>query len=417
VILDLKEEEMREDVTPEAHVPKVTQAGPISAGLGKEAPANVKQRPQMNLLALAISRVERHSRLCPLGSIVHSMPCGLIVINTDGRIEAVNKRTEKLLGYAAKDLIGNRLELLFSAESRNQRANFMKQVLPKALGQLIELFAVRNNGEEVPVELSVSQLQVGDEQRLLVTVIDVTPRREIERLRREFLDMISHEIKTPLNSILGNLALVGADAFGELSERGKHIVSTSSKQAVRLIGLINDLLLLEKMEAGGFELRLTKTDLGEVLQQSIELVEKVARQRSIVIEAPKRESYICADSMRLVQVVVNLLSNAIKFSPNDSVVKVLIEERNAWTEVRVIDRGRGIPQTHRKAIFEKFKQVEMSDSREKGGAGLGLPICKLIIEQHGGTIGVTSKKGKGSTFWFRIPKKPEKKVLPARDCP
>jgi signal transduction histidine kinase len=105
----------------------------------------------------------------------------------------------------------------------------------------------------------------------------------------------------------------------------------------------------------------------------------------------------------LVQVLINLLSNAIKFSPDHGVVKVVIDNGADWVEVKVTDQGRGIPEEYKKAIFEKFRQVEIADAIEKGGTGLGLPICKLIVEKHGGSIGVLTEAGKGSTFWFRIP--------------
>lgn len=337
--------------------------------------------------------------------ILESMPVALLVVDQECTVEAVNICTEQMLGYTSDQLVGNNLNSLFSEMASGEQNGAADQILKKALDHSIELYARRNSGENLPVELSASQLQMREGPRLLVTMLDVTERHEIEQLKREFVNMISHDLKTPLTSIVGNLALVAADAFGELSERGKHIVSTSEKQAQRLIGLINDLLLLEKMEAGGFELHLAKTDLAEVIEQAMDAVDELARAHSVVVETPKTDLNVHADGMRLVQVLVNLLSNAIKFSPDHGVVKVLVNQTHDWTEIRVIDQGRGVPAAHRQDIFEKFKQVHLSDSREKGGTGLGLPICKLIIEKHGGTIGVESEEVKGSAFWLRIPKK------------
>jgi signal transduction histidine kinase len=264
---------------------------------------------------------------------------------------------------------------------------------------------VENTSRLVKKEKLLPTLQGEDEIAHLDAVFHqmASSLEEVQRLKQDFVNMISHDLKTPLTSIVGNLALVSADAFGPLSERGKHIVSTSEKQAARLVSLINDLLLLEKIEAGGFELHLTKTELSDIVSEAIDAVSQTANQRSITIETQNTEAQIVADAMRLEQVLINLLSNAIKFSPDHSVIKVLVEETPEALEVKVVDQGRGVPAAHRKDIFEKFKQVEASDSREKGGTGLGLPICKLIIEKHGGTIGVDSEEGKGSTFWFRIP--------------
>jgi anti-sigma regulatory factor (Ser/Thr protein kinase) len=126
------------------------------------------------------------------------------------------------------------------------------------------------------------------------------------------------------------------------------------------------------------------------------------QKHGVIVEAPEVSSMIWADADRIVQVLVNLLSNAVKFSPAGGVVTIGVGPREDWVEFRVTDRGRGVPVANRRAIFERFRQVETSDAREKGGTGLGLAICKSIIEQHGGTIGVESQEGGGTSFWFRV---------------
>ncbi|PWT96079.1 MAG: hypothetical protein C5B53_10370 [Candidatus Melainabacteria bacterium] len=336
--------------------------------------------------------------------VLESMPVGLIIIDEAGLVESINERTKEMLGYASSDLVGKHLITIFPEKFNGGPTSFTTELTQRALGHSIECDAICSDGRNLPVELSISHLQMSEGERLLTTIVDITERREVERLKQEFVNMISHDLKTPLTSIVGNLALVAADAFGPLNERGKYLVDSSEKQAARLISMINDLLLLEKMEAGGFELHISKTDISDILRQAREAVAENARQRSVLIETEATEAIVLADGARIVQVVTNLLSNAIKFSPENGVVKVVVEERPDWLELRVADQGRGIPVEYQKTIFEKFKQVELSDSREKGGTGLGLPICKIIVEKHGGTIGVQSQEGKGSTFWFRLPK-------------
>jgi PAS domain S-box-containing protein len=345
--------------------------------------------------------------------ILESMPVALLIVNPSGTIEAINLRTEEMLGYSAGDIVKTHLKSLFPDLANEGEEAFLKNIVDKASGRSTELYARKKNGDNLPVELSLTNLQMRDGPRLLVTMLDVTERHQIARLKQEFVNMISHDLKTPLTSIVGNLALVAADAFGPLSERGKYIVDTSEKQAIRLINMINDLLLLEKIEAGGFELQFAPTDLSDIFDQAIEAVAPTARENGVVIEPAKTDAHVRADGMRLLQVIINLLSNAIKFSPPQGVVKLSVEETPDWLEVKVADQGRGIPSQYRAAIFDKFKQVELSDSREKGGTGLGLPICKLIVEKHGGTIGVESEEGKGSTFWFRIPKTPAPLTQPS----
>jgi signal transduction histidine kinase len=134
----------------------------------------------------------------------------------------------------------------------------------------------------------------------------------------------------------------------------------------------------------------------------MESLSAFGHQYGITVEVPQVSAMIYADADRIVQVVVNLLSNAVKFSPPGGVVTIEVEPRDGCVEFRVTDRGRGVPEADRRAIFERFRQVETSDAREKGGTGLGLAICKSIVDQHGGTIGVESEEGSGSTFWFRV---------------
>jgi signal transduction histidine kinase len=227
---------------------------------------------------------------------------------------------------------------------------------------------------------------------------------EVERLKQEFVAMISHDLKTPISSVISTLGLVNADAFGPVSEKGKSMVKRSERELARLVNMLNDLLLVERLESGRFELQLADLELRDVLHESVEAVQQSANARSITITSPDTNVHVYADGARLVQVMINLLTNAIKFSPPHTTVNVSVEELPDAIELHVADEGRGVPEELHAAIFERFKQVAISDSSEKGGTGLGLPICKLIIEEHGGSIGVKSNNGKGSTFWFRIPR-------------
>jgi signal transduction histidine kinase len=151
------------------------------------------------------------------------------------------------------------------------------------------------------------------------------------------------------------------------------------------------------------ELRFAQVPIESILRRAMESVATFGQTHGVTVEAPEvSSSMIWVDADRIVQVLVNLLSNAVKFSPPGGVVTIGVELRESGVEFRVTDRGRGVPVAHRRAIFERFRQVETSDAREKGGTGLGLAICTSIIERHGGTIGVESEEGVGSSFWFRV---------------
>lgn len=336
--------------------------------------------------------------------ILETMPVGLVITNERGIIQLTNSTTEAMFEAEPGALIGEPLGTLFPERSRDEKQSFFRMLSEKAVGRSAEFIAKRKSGETFPVDVSLTELNMQEGTRWLTTMVDVTQRHEIERLKREFVAMVSHDLRTPLASLQSTLALITAGALGQLSDRGQRMAKRAEGEAVRLINLIGDLLFIEKMESGKFDIRLEEVDLADILLQSVEAVRKDAETQDVAIETPPTEARLSADPDRLVQVLVNLLTNAIKFSPPKSVISISVQDTPDWLELRVIDHGRGIPPEYRDIVFERFGQVAVSDSREKCGTGLGLPICKLIVEGHRGRIGVESTNGHGSTFWVRIPK-------------
>lgn len=227
---------------------------------------------------------------------------------------------------------------------------------------------------------------------------------EVEQMKQEFYGMISHDLRTPLTSVLGTFGLLEKGNYGQLNEAGQARVVGAEKSVRRLIKLINEVLDLEKITANKFELMLEEVYLDDVVQDSIEAVQEIADEARIAIISKPSNLTITADGERLTQVLVNLLSNALKFSPENSTVHINVDNRVSQGDVliEVLDEGRGVPDEMKNAIFERFKQISVADSRVARGAGLGLSICKSVVEQHGGTIGVTDNKPTGSRFWFTV---------------
>jgi signal transduction histidine kinase len=227
--------------------------------------------------------------------------------------------------------------------------------------------------------------------------------KEVDRWKREFFAMVTHDLRSPLSAISGALALMIKGVHGELSDKNLETCRRAQRGAARLLALANDLLDIEKMEAGKWELVLDTVSAQELFQQSIESIQTLAQQSNVNVESQHNQIELFADKKRLVQVIVNLLSNAIKFSPGNSTVTLTATETPGWIEITVSDQGRGIPKSDLDKVFNRFEQLKATDAIVKGGSGLGLAVCRGIIEEHKGKIGVDSEEGKGSTFWVRVP--------------
>ncbi len=215
--------------------------------------------------------------------------------------------------------------------------------------------------------------------------------------------IVSHELRTPLTSMTMLLSMLKDGTYGALTDKGMGKVDLAERNITRLIKLINELLDVETLESGNIALQIAPTNLETVVERASEAVRGAAQARRIEIETQSEAIAFNADEDRLIQVAINFLSNAIKFSPEGSSVKITAAVKDNRVLVKVIDNGRGISPAEQSIVFNKFRQVEQADRKEKGGIGLGLAICKTIIEKHNGQIGVESQVGNGSTFWFSVP--------------
>ncbi|MDP3356232.1 MAG: PAS domain S-box protein [Polaromonas sp.] len=234
---------------------------------------------------------------------------------------------------------------------------------------------------------------------------DITELKRIDRMKTEFVSTVSHELRTPLTSIRGSLGLIAGGVAGQLPDGVKALVGIAKSNCERLIRLINDILDIEKMESGKMNLDLQVVDLKPLMVQVLAANEGFGTAQNISLRLHFSEDPIRVqiDSDRLVQVVTNLLSNAMKFSPQGATVDVRVLRAGMGVRVEVRDHGAGIPEEFRNRIFQKFSQADSSDTRQKGGTGLGLNISRAIIERMGGTIGFDTEAGVGSTFFFELP--------------
>jgi len=234
---------------------------------------------------------------------------------------------------------------------------------------------------------------------------DITELKRIDRMKTEFVSTVSHELRTPLTSIRGSLGLISGGVAGELPEAVKSLVGIAKNNCERLIRLINDILDSEKIESGKLRLDMQVVDLKQLVEQTLVANEGFASQHGVnlVMRATDAALHVRIDSDRMTQVLTNLLSNAVKFSPKGSTVEVRLSRAEKKVRTEVVDVGPGIPEEFSSRIFQKFSQADSSDTRQKGGTGLGLNISRALVEKMDGTIGFFSKPGVGTTFFFEMP--------------
>ncbi len=325
--------------------------------------------------------------------------------DANGRIVMANRAWRATLGYSLDRATGLHVREL---------------LVPEALEQALPAF--ERDPDDFETKRIRTELQAIDGRRVVVdgttwcrrhdekivgtwTIFrDVTREVELERIKQEFVSVVSHELRTPLTSIRGSLGLLNSGFIGKLPPTVAKLIDVATKNTERLIRLVNDILDLDKLEAGKLELKVERIDVARLVRAVGESIDAVARLRGVDIAQDIEPTLqVAGDLDRLEQVLTNLLANAIKFSPANSVVKVEASALGDMVKVSVIDQGPGIAPSDAPKLFLRFQQLEPADRRAHEGTGLGLAISKAIVEAHHGRIGVESSLGQGSTFWFTVP--------------
>ena len=340
---------------------------------------------------------------------VESCPNGMMMSDAAGTIVMVNNEIERLFGYHREELIGRSIEDLVPARLRRlherHRDGFTRNPSARHMDGSRELIGARKDGTEIPIEVGLTPIETPDGMMVLSAIVDISERKRLDRLKDEFVSMVSHELRTPLTSIAGALALLMEDAGDRLPRTAMQLLSIVHANSQRLVRLTNDILDLQKIEAGQVAFHLRYLGLRSVVEQTIEANQAFAEGLGVRIrlDAASCDGEAMADPDRLAQVLTNLLSNAIKFSPPGEEVVVAMARHDADLRVSVRDHGPGIPDEFKPRIFEKFAQADSPDNRPKGGTGLGLSIARQLIHQHGGTLGFEPARGGGTVFYFDLP--------------
>lgn len=346
-------------------------------------------------MAKALAEAQRKEK-----AIIESAPDVICSIDSDGRFVTANPAVLDHWGYAPEEILGMRFSELIVPEDVQKATEFLDRIRSEQNSGTIECRIAHKGGHDAHMDWAVRWSLV--DQALFCVVHDISERKELEQLKQHFMAMVSHDLRTPLNSVKNFLGMLNTPIYGTLSEKGGVRKQAVELEIDRLNRLIDDLLDLEKLEAGKMELELKPTRIGSLTTLAYEAVRGIAEKKNIEIELPKEEREVNMDCERMIQVLVNLLSNAVKFSPEGSTITVLSELDSHHLKISVQDQGPGLPEGAEKSLFSRFKQFVKGPNAPKG-SGLGLAICKEIVAAHGGTIGAESEKNQGSKFWFKIP--------------
>lgn len=333
---------------------------------------------------------------------------GLAIHDGDGIFDSVNPALARMHGYQPHELVGRHIDiLLHEPPPRDQVREELRRLAqaPDGTARVREYVNCRKDGSAFPADVATSPVVLPDRTVFLVAMRDVTERKRVEQMKTEFVSTVSHELRTPLTSIAGSLGLLSGGAAGILPEKAERLIKIAHSNSQRLVRLINDILDIEKIESGQMAFNLTWVRLLPLLDHAIQANRAFAAGYGVSLELGPvpEDATVFADEDRLTQVVTNLLSNAAKFSPPGETVRLFATAMGDWLRITVADRGPGIPESFRDRIFGKFAQFDASDTRAKGGSGLGLNIVREIVTHLGGAVSFDSAPGEGTAFHVDLP--------------
>ncbi|WP_277211770.1 response regulator [Isoptericola croceus] len=355
---------------------------------------------------------------------LESVADGIYGVDLAGHVTFVNAAGARTLGAGAADLVGRDAHATFHAAAPSGAPYpaencYIAEAVRDGITSTGEQDVYRRlDGKDVPVEVTASPLRDdGVIRGAVVTFRDVTERREVERIKDEFVSVVSHELRTPLTSIRGALGLLDSGVLDDSPDQASRMIRIALTSSERLSRLVDDILDIERMDAGTTPLNLAEHRVETLIATAVDQVSILADEAGVTLRPAPTTEMVAVDGERIVQTLTNLLSNAVKFSSRGDEVRISAVPVGDLVEVRVDDEGRGIPADKLETVFRRFEQVDASDARERGGTGLGLAISQSVVERHGGRIWALSDgEGTGASFRLTL-RRANPQAVPVGDRP
>ena len=401
---------------------------------GREIPVEIGLNPLATaegtfVLASIIDITERKRAEERFRLAVESAPNAMVMVDEAGKIVLINSQAERLFGYSRDDLIGQSVEILvperFRAEHVGYRAGFYAVPQARAMGAGRDLYGLRKDGTEIPIEIGLNPIRTEKGRLVLSSIVDITGRKRAEaererllaleqqarrgaeeanRLKDEFLATVSHELRTPLTSILGYSKMLCTGRLGDKEmARALEAIERNARSQARIV---NDILEVSRIITGKLRLDARPVSPVSAVEAAIEAIRPAVEAKGIRLITALDLSIgpVMGDPDRLQQIAWNLLSNAVKFTPQGGRVEIRLEELDGHVQLKVSDTGIGIAPEFLPFVFDRFRQADSSITRSHGGLGLGLSVVRHLVELHGGTAEAASAgAGQGATFTVTLP--------------